>query len=148
MHIRRLTLDDSCRDLAALHAQCFAAAWQAQDFETYLAGDSYDILGAFEKSKLLGFILTRFAVDQADIMTICVAPKKRGKRLGAKLLKASEDELMRRGADILFLDVAEDNVAAIALYKDAGYYQFGRRSGYYRRPDARIAALLFQKRLS
>ena len=56
--------------------------------------------------------------------------------------------LAARGADIIFLDVAEDNVPAIALYRRAGFYQHGRRSGYYRRPQARIAALLFQKRLT
>ena len=82
-----------------------------------------------------------------DILTICIGKKYRKKGAGKLLLGAGETEIIKRGADIVFLDVAEDNPGAIALYRNAGYVQHGRRSGYYRRPGARIGALLFQKRL-
>lgn len=147
MDIRRLTLDDDSDALARLHAGCFTAAWDAPDFETYLSRETDDVLALYVKNKLAGLSVLRTVVDQSDILTICMAKKYRGKGRAAALLKASEDAVARRGADIIFLDVAEDNPAAIALYRRAGYIQHGRRSGYYRRPDARIGALLFQKRL-
>ena len=76
-----------------------------------------------------------------------MAPKARGKGAGAKLLAAAERVIAARGATIVFLDVAEDNAHAVALYRRAAYVQHGRRSGYYSRPESRMAALLFQKRL-
>ena len=148
MDVRRLTLSDDSEALARLHAGCFTSAWDAIDFETYLSRETDDVLGLFVKNKLAGLSVLRTVVDQSDILTICIAKKYRRKGRAAFLLKASENMIARRGADIIFLDVAEDNPAAIALYRRAGYVQHGRRSGYYRRPDARIGALLFQKRLT
>ncbi|MDP3371055.1 MAG: ribosomal-protein-alanine acetyltransferase, partial [Brevundimonas sp.] len=42
-----------------------------------------------------------------------------------------------RGATRLFLEVAEDNMAALALYAGAGFVEAGRRPGYYARPHGR-----------
>jgi len=35
------------------------------------------------------------------------------------------------GAEALFLEVADDNAPAIALYESAGFERVGRRRGYY-----------------
>jgi ribosomal-protein-alanine N-acetyltransferase len=40
-----------------------------------------------------------------------------------------------QGATRLFLEVADDNAAALALYARAGFSEAGRRPGYYARPD-------------
>lgn len=147
MEVRRLSLDDDSEALAALHASCFSHGWDAADFDTYLSRDTDDVLGLYIKTRLAGLSVLRSAADQSDILTICVAKKYRKKGAGKALLNASEAALKARGSTIVFLDVAEDNPGAIALYRHNGYVQHGRRSGYYRRPDARIGALLFQKRL-
>ncbi len=147
MQLRRFTLSDDSAPLAALHGQCFAAGWDAADFDTYLSRETDDVLGLYIKGKLAGLSVLRTAADQSDILTICVLKKYRKKGAGRALLDRSEAVIRERGADIVFLDVAEDNPAAIALYRNAGYVQHGRRSGYYRRPGARIGALLFQKKL-
>ena len=147
MEVRRLTLSDDSAPLAALHGACFSAGWDAADFDTYLSRETDDVLGLYIKGTLAGLSVVRTAVDQSDILTICILKKYRGKGAARTLLATSEDAVKQRGADIIFLDVAEDNPAAIALYRNAGYVQHGRRSGYYRRPGARIGALLFQKKL-
>ncbi|HEY0838393.1 MAG TPA: alanine acetyltransferase, partial [Azospirillum sp.] len=40
---------------------------------------------------------------------------------------------------------AEDNAAARALYAAAGFATVGRRPGYYKRPDGRVAALVLRR---
>jgi len=54
----------------------------------------------------------------------------------------------RLGARKIFLEVAEDNAAALALYLGAGYSEIGRGAGYYRRADRpAVAALVLEKPL-
>ena len=148
MDVRRLTLaDDNSEALAALHQECFSPGWEPVDFDGYLSRDTDDVLGLYIKGRLAGLSVLRTVIDQADVLTICIGKKYRQKGAGRILLARSEAAITARGADIVFLDVAEDNLGAIALYRHAGYVQHGRRSGYYRRRGARIGALLFQKRL-
>jgi|TARA_B100001964_G_C14071093_1_gene525917 ribosomal-protein-alanine N-acetyltransferase len=48
------------------------------------------------------------------------------------------------GAGELFLEVAEDNGAALALYAGAGFVQVGRRQGYYQGAGGARAALVLR----
>ena len=96
---------------------------------------------------LTGFIIIRHTLDQAEILTIVTCPHQRKKGIARKLLGAAEQNLSAGGADIVFLEVAEDNEAAIALYKSCGYEAFGRRPAYYRRENGRVAAMTYRKRL-
>jgi ribosomal protein S18 acetylase RimI-like enzyme len=63
--------------LAALHAACFARAWDAATLSDMLAGP-----GAFAFAHDDGFVLGRTAADEAEILTLAVAPRARGKGLG------------------------------------------------------------------
>jgi ribosomal-protein-alanine N-acetyltransferase len=44
----------------------------------------------------------------------------------------------------MFLEVAVDNVAALALYRSRGFEAVGRRPGYYSRPDGPIDAMIMR----
>ncbi len=78
-----------------------------------------------------GMVLARVAADEADILTIAVAPDVRRRGLGRALLLAAMAEAGRRGAKSMFLEVGVDNAAAAALYASCGFAQVGRRRGYY-----------------
>lgn len=96
---------------------------------------------------LSAFIILRYGGQQAEILTLVTSPLQRHKGLARALLVASESAILTEGGDIIFLEVAEDNKAAISLYSTSGYEQFGRRPAYYRRDKGRVAALTFRKRL-
>ena len=66
----------------------------------------------------------------------CSASSARRAGLGRALVEAAALEAARSGARSLFLEVAQDNAAAAALYRGAGFVEAGRRPGYYRRGDA------------
>jgi ribosomal-protein-alanine N-acetyltransferase len=62
--------------------------------------------------------------------------------VGADLLAQGLVLAVAGGAERMFLEVAEDNAAARALYARAGFAEAGRRRGYYARPDGPAADAL------
>ena len=116
--------------LAERHAAAFSAPWDAPAFEALL-----DQTGVFVIEEPEGFILLRAVADEAEILTLAVCPPARRRGLGARLVRDGATEAASRGAGRLFLEVADDNAAALALYARAGFAEAGRRPGYYARPD-------------
>jgi ribosomal-protein-alanine N-acetyltransferase len=118
--------------MAALHAQLFTPAWSARAFADLLAGDGTIAIAVRAGAGFLaGFALARIAADEAEILTIAVAPACQRRGLGGRLLAALLAELQDRGAAKLFLEVAVGNTAARALYARAGFQEAGRRRAYY-----------------
>ena len=116
--------------LAALHAEAFAAPWSEAEF-----ADLLQQAGVFAVEEADGFILIRGVVDEAEILTLAVRPSARRIGLGGRLVGQGAVRAAQAGAVRLFLEVAEDNVAARALYERAGFAQIGRRKAYYAAPD-------------
>jgi len=126
--------------LAALHARCFSTPrpWSAAEFEDLLASRFCFLLTAPG-----GFLLGRVIADEAELLTVAVDPDQRRQGTGRKLLSRFPETSENRGATTAFLEVAEDNSAARALYAGAGWAESGRRRAYYHRPDgSAVDALL------
>jgi len=129
---------DLASALAAIHAEAFHAPWDAAAFDSLLGQ-----AGVFAVTAADGFILCRAVLDEAEILTLAVRPTARRAGLGAQLTRAAAEVAAGTGADRLFLEVAEDNVAARALYARLGFEQTGRRRNYYEKSDgSRVDALL------
>jgi ribosomal-protein-alanine N-acetyltransferase len=143
--MRRLTSIDA-RDMAAIHAKSFERSWDPLEMAVHTQKDV--CLGVDAEAGLAGFIIISIAADQAEVLTIATAPNMRRTGLGKSLLAAAEAALKSHNAVELFLEVAEDNAAAIALYRSAGFTPIGRRPRYYRREAGRVAAISFSKKLS
>jgi Acetyltransferases len=87
-------------------------------------------------------ILFRAGTGMARLYSLAVAPGHAGKGLGHALLDAAEAAAIEHDRIVLRLEVREDNAAAIALYRKAGYRPIGSHPGYY---DDGMAALRFEK---
>lgn len=142
--MRALNATDA-KDMASLHAESFERPWDALEMATHTQRDL--CYGLEAEGKLAVFTIISFAADQAEILTIATAKFARRQGWGRKLLEAVALELKEKGSSELFLEVAEDNPAAIALYKSTGFSPIGRRPRYYRRAKGRVAALTFSKKL-
>ena len=95
-----------------------------------------------------GMIAVQVAGPEAEILTIAVRSTARRTGLGSALLSAACREAGRIGAQDLFLEVADDNVAARAFYARHGFAERGRRPGYYHRPEGpRVDALILSRSL-
>ncbi len=124
--------------LAAVHATAFAAPWTKEEFADLLRQP-----GVFSIVEPDGLILIRLVLDEAEILTLAVRPEARGAGLGGRLLGRGVALAAQGGAARLFLEVAESNTAARALYDRAGFKPIGRRRGYYDggRTDALVLGL-------
>lgn len=78
-----------------------------------------------------GFVLARVAADESEILTLAVDPAVRRGGLGRRLVERARSEAGARGAGAMFLEVAETNEAARALYAAFGFVEIGRRPRYY-----------------
>lgn len=120
--------------LAAIHAEAFAGphetGWSAAAFADLLAGP-----GVFAVERPDGFVLMRAVADEAEILTLAVRPSARRAGLGGRLVGEGVLAAAAHGATRVFLEVAEDNAAARALYAKAGFVEAGRRPGYYAAAD-------------
>ncbi len=129
--------------LAALHATAFDAPWDAAAFAVLL-----EQAGVFAAETAQGFILMRVVADEAEILTLAVHPEARGRGQGARLVAEGVAAAGARGAYRIFLEVADDNASARAVYARAGFVEAGRRTAYYSRPDgSRADALLLSLNL-
>jgi ribosomal-protein-alanine N-acetyltransferase len=118
--------------LAALHAACFTSPrpWTAVEFADLLSNPFVFLL-----TEPGGFMMGRVIADEAEVLTIAVDPTLRQKGIGARLINRFLSESASRGAVSAFLEVAEGNTAARALYARSGFTESGRRRGYYHHPD-------------
>jgi ribosomal-protein-alanine N-acetyltransferase len=117
--------------LAALHAQAFDTPWGEAEIGVLLDGP-----GGFALLDDGGFILCRAIAGEAEILTLAVAPDARRSGKGRALVEAAAVLAAQAGAGSFFLEVAEDNTAAVALYRAAGFAEVGRRRAYYGQVDA------------
>lgn len=123
------------QQLERLHAVCFPhKPWTAADFMD-LKKSGCDIVASEN-----GFIVYRVVADEAEIVTIGVAPDARRGGVAAAMLAIAEQDAKKRGAAKMFLEVATDNTAARALYRAAGYSEVGVRPKYYDGVDAILMA--------
>ncbi|WP_209315481.1 ribosomal protein S18-alanine N-acetyltransferase [Haematospirillum sp. H1815] len=117
--------------LAAVHARAFARPWLAVDFRQML--ETSIVFGhlAVTGEQPAGFALFRAMAEEAEVLTLAVDPGFRRRGIAAALLKACQAEAGVRGAQKIFLEVAESNTAARNLYQALRYETIGCRSGYY-----------------
>ena len=130
--------------MAATHARAFAGhgrAWSAEEFRQLLQSGHVFVLGDAR-----AFVLGRVVLDEAEILTLATDPAHRRAGLARACLTAFEAQAAARGAVSAFLEVAEDNAPARALYHAAGYAELGRRKGYYTsRSGAAVDALVLSR---
>ena len=140
--------------LAEIHAGGFRRGWSADEIEGLLADATVSgrvlrretIFGARRPQ---GFILIRTVADQAEVLTIAVAPASRGRGYGRQIMEDALRCLYRDLVPEIFLEVDEGNAPARALYARFGFREVGRRERYYRDASGREShALVLRRDLS
>jgi [ribosomal protein S18]-alanine N-acetyltransferase len=131
---------------AAIHAASFNRGWSEQEFEQLLTDRSVMADQVRRGRKVLGFILSRRAADEAEILSVAIARGARGQGLARRLLDLHLRRLAGLGLRAVFLEVEEDNMPARKLYARAGFAEAGRRPDYYVQGRARPAAALVLRR--
>ena len=118
------------RVLAALHGASFHRGWSDGEFERLLFDRNVVAHRAMAGSSLIGFIVSRLVLDEAEILSIAVTSTRRGRGLARQLLDINLRRLVGMGARSVFLEVDEGNVPALRLYRRGGFREVGRRKAY------------------
>lgn len=144
-----MTITIKCADikdapeLAGIHAGCFGSErWSEDQLRGSLSLSTTRGWVISADGKACGFILCQVLDGDAEILTFCVSPEFRRKGYGVSLIKHVLGEIASN-IITLWLEVAEDNSPAIALYEGAGFVHGGLRPNYYKRGDRRINAIKY-----
>lgn len=140
-----LATPEEAEALAALHAHGFDEPWSAGQIAGLMTG-----IGGFALHLPEGFILARAVAGESEIITLAVTPAARRKGVARALLQAAITRSVESGSDQMFLEVADDNVPAIALYRAFDFKPVGRRRGYYARTGGApsVDALVMRRALN
>ncbi|MGE0665387.1 MAG: GNAT family N-acetyltransferase [Sphingomonadales bacterium] len=142
--------------LASLHAGAFCRPgderWSAQAFADVLGmPGSFCLLAsaAGQGGPLpVGFCACRVAGPESELLSLGVLPGLRRQGAARQLILRSMGRCVEDGAREMYLEVAEDNPTAQLLYRSMGFFQVGRRKGYYQRlENVKIDALTMRRDL-
>src|SRR5258708_22228481 len=122
--------------LSALHAAAFRRGWSEDEFERLLLEKNVIAHRAMMGRSLAGFIVSRLAAGEAEILSVAVATARRGRGLARKLLDLHLRRLAGLGATAVFLEVDEDHAPAPRLYVRAGLRHVRRPPPHYARDRA------------
>lgn len=131
--------------MADLHRAAFTEerSWSASEFQDLLESPH---VTAFNNS--YGFALSRTVAGESELLTLAVAPSHQGQGIGRALTQDWLDSLAGV-AEVAFLEVAADNIAALALYRSLQFAESGLRKAYYTRAGAASAdAIVMRRRLT
>jgi ribosomal-protein-alanine N-acetyltransferase len=135
--------------LAQLHRASFHRGWGADEFEQILIEKNALAHRLRRGNSTIGFIVSRIAADEAEILSVVIATKYRGKGYSRDLLRTHLGHLAGYGLKTVFLEVEENNRPARSLYQRAGFRVVGRRERYYKDANGeQLNAVVMQRDLS
>lgn len=100
-----------------------------------LLNDNINKIYVYDYEEILGFIHLTVLNNEIDIINIVVKDTYRNKQIGTKLLKYV---LNIYNKHTFYLEVSEDNINAIKLYKKFNFKIINKRVKYYEDKDALI----------
>jgi len=134
--------------IAALHGASFQRGWSEIEIEQMLLERNIVAHRVTLGRSVHGFILSRLAAGEAEILSVAVVAARRGRGLARLLLNLHLRRLAGLGVQAVFLEVDEDNEPARRLYHRAGFREVGRRPGYYQKaPGVAATALVLRRDL-
>ncbi len=122
--------------LYEIEKECFTKEAFTKQQIAYLLTD-YNSIGIVAKinNEIVGFMIGRIEIKRkalvGHILTIDIAPAHRRKGIAQRLFEEMEKIFSEKGVKECHLEVREDNVAALNLYRKLGYKKAGKLQKYY-----------------
>jgi len=123
--------------LAALHEKAFPEEpWSADNFLGLL---TQPVVFTWIDERG-GFVVLRIVADEAEILSLGAVPRRQG--IGRGLMQMALGFAREAAVETVFLEVADGNDAAKAMYFGLGFTQINRRRGYYANGDDALVLAL------
>lgn len=130
-------------EVLSIEQACFSSPWTEKSFQDAMMSGDNIYLVALSSEKVAGYCGLWLSFENADLCNMAVHPAMRNRGVGAGLLSQAKKIAAERGVKKVLLEVRQQNVSAIALYRKLGFEQIGIRKGYYSAPME--DALLMEK---
>jgi len=143
--IRRMHYQDLDR-VVAIEDRIYPFPWTRGNFRDSLNA-GYDCWVYEVERTTIGYAVLMFAVDEAHLLNLSIAPDWQGKGYGRSLLDAMVRTARDHGCVFISLEVRPSNPGAIRLYQKAGFREIALRKGYYPADRGREDALVMGRNL-
>lgn len=153
------------RQVAEIEQMLQLDNWSEQQISQLLQQDINQCWGVLEtdtaqdsESKIVAYCIISTVFEVAEVLRIGTHPDYQRQGLAAGLLQALIKAMPHKQLERILLEVRQDNVAAIVLYKRMGFEVIHVRKGYYSIPskegsgvgtgEAKCDALIMQYELT
>ena len=104
--------------------------WGEEALRDTIASSGHHLMSLREE-RAVGFLLSSFVLDEAQLLLIGVSPDWQGVGVGGQLLKELINRSQDQGQKLIYLEVRSGNERAIRLYRSLGFIDIGVRRDYY-----------------
>ena len=134
MDFRRSVPQDAT-GIAELEGEIFSDPWSYRDVQNLICTEGGMCFTALEDGKVIAYVIGRLIAPEGEIYRVAVAPHKRQRGIGYRLLDYAVKTSKGHGLERLFLEVRSRNIPAIKLYTAYGFKEIGIRKNYYKDPQ-------------
>lgn len=130
LSVREMQIADLDK-VVELEDKSFHEPWSAESLMKELLEKQFSFCYVLEKEgKVIGYVIYHRIHDEADLIKIAIAPHLRKRGLGEILLNRSLQEI-KKGVEMVYLEVRRSNLAAQNLYLKKDFRIDGQRKNYY-----------------
>ncbi len=109
----------------------YGESWTAAQCISTLSIPNTRLVMARRNKTAVGFAISRWVLDQEELLMIGVSPDIQGAGIGRSIIGEVVRNLKKAHREILFLEVRDGNPAYF-FYQKMGFTVSGRRKNYYR----------------
>lgn len=133
--------DRLAEEIALIHGESFDKKWAGEEITSLFNNDNTYIITAVDAGKTIGFIIFRYLLGEAEIITVAVRPEYRKRSIASTILRGSISFLKANGGGRIHLEVAANDEAALNLYLKNGFTKTSIRKDYYTRNGIKVDAI-------
>jgi [ribosomal protein S18]-alanine N-acetyltransferase len=115
----------------------FGEAWTSSQCMSLLAIPGSKLIISRKDNACIGFALTRYVLDEEELLMIGVSPAFQRDKVGAQILDFIISDAKTANRLKLFLEVRDGNNAQY-FYRASGFLDSGRRKNYYKGRDGQL----------
>jgi len=115
--------------------------WSKKQLEESLKNGNI-FLAAEQRNEIVAFLLAEDLIDSFNLLLIATKNEFKNKNIATKLMQKLEEIAKNKKIEKIWLEVRENNIPAINLYKKNDFKNIYLRRNYYKNGEN---ALIFEK---
>jgi ribosomal-protein-alanine acetyltransferase len=128
-------------EILEIEKESFSNHWTKQMFLAEAENKFSHFKICITNNLIIGFIIYRIVLEEAEILNIVIINQFRGKSFGRQLLNYAINDIKENKVRNVFLEVNKRNIIAQNLYRNGGFVQYSTRQNYYGNDNAVLMKL-------